>query len=147
MFSMTCTNLVLGQGCRYLLSRNDREVMVNFEPREYKRKMIFQSFERGKICTAHLGTVGELSGLVGTLGTGRDVREDGVRFAPEDGRGGGGCLLPLKKEKQLQVYWKCSYKHYKSKSQTCNLWSTTKVDFSTWYESNETQIHIARYCL
>ena len=106
MFSMTCTNLVLGQGCRYLLSRNDREVMVNFEPREYKRKMIFQSFERGKICTAHLGTVGELSGLDGTLGTGRDVREDGVRFAPEDGRGGGGCLLPLKKENN----YKCTGK-------------------------------------
>ena len=50
MFSMTCTNLVLGQECRYLLSRNDRDVMVNVEPREYKGKMIFQSFERGKIC-------------------------------------------------------------------------------------------------
>ena len=48
-------------------------------------------------------------------------------FAPEDGRGGGGCLFPLKKEKQLQVYWKCSYKDYKSKSQTCNLWCTTVV--------------------
>ena len=80
--------------------------MLNVEPREYKRKMIFQSFERGKICTAHLGTVGELSGLDGTLGTGRDVREDGVRFAPEDGRGGGGCLLPLKKENN----YKCTGK-------------------------------------
>ena len=127
MFSMTCTNLVLEQECRYLLLRNDRDVMVNFEPREYMQERDdFQSFERGKICRAHLGTVGELSGLDGTLGTGRDGREDGVRFAPEDGRGGGGCLLPLKKEKQLQVYWESSYKHYKSKSQTRNLWSTTK---------------------
>ena len=124
---MTFKNLVLGQECRYLLVRNDRDVMVNFEPGEYKRKMIFQSFERGKICTAHLGTVGVPSGLDGTLGTGRDGREGGVGFAPEDGRGGGGCLLPLKREKQLQVYWKCSYKYYKSKSQTCNLWCATVV--------------------
>ena len=99
---MTCKNLVLGQECRYLLVRNDRDVMVNFEPGEYKRKMIFQSFERGKICTAHLGTVGVPSGLDGTLGTGRDGREGGVGFAPEDGRGGGGCLLPLKREKNYK---------------------------------------------
>ena len=110
--------------------RNDRDVRVNFEPGEYKRKMIFQSFERGKTCTAHLGTVGELSGLDDTLVTGGDGREDGVGFAPDDGRGGGSCLLTLKKEKQLQVYWKCSYKPYKSRSQTCNLWITTEVDLS-----------------
>ena len=105
--------------------RNDRDVMVNFEPGEYTRKMIFQSFERGKICTAHLGTVGVLSGLDGTPGTGRDGREGGVGFTPEDGRGGGGCLVPLKKEKQLQTHWKCPYMYYKSESHTCNLRSTT----------------------
>ena len=92
------------------------------------------------MCTAHLGTVGVPSGLDGTPGTGREGREGGVGFAPEDGRGGGGCLLPLEKEKQLQVHWKCSYKYYKSKSQTCNLWCTTVVARIKWDQDTSCQI-------
>lgn len=45
--------------------------------------------------STHLGTDGALSGREGTLGTGRDGRDGGAGFVPEDGRGGAGCLLPL----------------------------------------------------
>ena len=42
--------------------------------------------------------------------------------------------------KQLQVYWKCSYKHYKGKSQTCNLWCTTVVARIKWDQDTSCQI-------
>ena len=35
--------ILLGLECQYVLMRNDRDVMMNFEPGEYMRTMIFQS--------------------------------------------------------------------------------------------------------
>ena len=45
--------------------------------------------------STHLGTEGTLSGRDGTPGTGREGRVGGAGFVPEDGRGGGICLVPL----------------------------------------------------